>query len=119
MPDFRLFAVEAATVTNVGVTSDAWDLNGCGVEGCDPRLTRVRDGRRATKARDAGRRCVERVCTLKAAEVVAVEADFERALTSCAPVVGDSSLVMLRSRTEVVVRQPENMATNTIYGENL
>lgn len=38
-----LFAVEASTVTNVAVTSDVgWDLTGCGLGGCDPRLTRVR-----------------------------------------------------------------------------
>ncbi|CAN0077215.1 unnamed protein product, partial [Scytosiphon promiscuus] len=37
--------VEASTVTNVAVTASAWDVRseadgGCGVGGCDPRLTR-------------------------------------------------------------------------------
>eukprot|EP00903_Cladosiphon_okamuranus_P007236 g7023.t1 len=36
--------VEASAVTNVVVTSDVgWDLQGCGVGGCDPRLTRDGD----------------------------------------------------------------------------
>lgn len=38
--------VEASNVTNVEVTASGWDLRpeadgGCGVGGCDPRLTRV------------------------------------------------------------------------------
>lgn len=44
---FHLISVEAANVTNVAVSATAWDLRmgsegGCGVAGCDPRLTRVR-----------------------------------------------------------------------------
>lgn len=39
-------AVEAEDVTNVAVEANGWDLRlgkdgGCGVAGCDPRLTRV------------------------------------------------------------------------------
>ena len=38
--------VEASNVTNIDVEASGWDLRsaadgGCGVAGCDPRLTRV------------------------------------------------------------------------------
>lgn len=45
--DLGFFAVEASTVTNVVVWSNAgWDLDGCGGGECDPRLTRMRGGGR-------------------------------------------------------------------------